>query len=92
MYMMTTINVSIPTDMYKRAKNAIPSGGYASISELIREALRKMLYTTNQTEPTSFEKKVIDAESSSSSDDIILNTDSEMKSFFLGKSKSKKKI
>ncbi len=42
--MSTTINISLPKDMYKEAKNYVSKKGYTSISELIRDSLRSVLY------------------------------------------------
>ena len=42
--MTTTINISIPSDMYKDAKKALKEKSYASISELVREGIRKIIY------------------------------------------------
>jgi len=42
--MLTTINISLPRDMYEDAKLALTAKRYSSVSELIRDALRKALY------------------------------------------------
>lgn len=63
MCIMATINISLPASMYKDAKAALKSQGYASISELIRSALRKVLYprlTVNGFTP-EFEDQVLRA-------------------------------
>jgi len=41
---MATINISLPKQMHEDAKRALSTRRYASISELIRDALRKILY------------------------------------------------
>lgn len=61
--MMTTINISLPTPMYKDAKAQLDSRGYSSMSELIRDALRDELYprvTVNGFTP-EFEEEVLKA-------------------------------
>ncbi|OGY12039.1 MAG: hypothetical protein A3A58_01315 [Candidatus Blackburnbacteria bacterium RIFCSPLOWO2_01_FULL_41_27] len=40
---MATINISLPDPLYKEVKKLVARGGYTSISELIRDALRKKL-------------------------------------------------
>lgn len=58
---MATINISLPASMYKDAKLALKTRGYASISELIRSALRGVLYphvTENGFTP-EFEEEVL---------------------------------
>ncbi|MBI4991450.1 hypothetical protein HZB96_05145 [Candidatus Gottesmanbacteria bacterium] len=42
--MTTTINISLPKTMYQDAKRYVEKKGYMSISELIRDALRNILY------------------------------------------------
>lgn len=44
-----TINISLPVSMYKDAKIVSKNEGYSSISELIRHALRKLLYPSGLT-------------------------------------------
>lgn len=59
---MTTINISLPTNMYLDAKKTLSNRGYASISELVRDALRGFLYpriTENGFTP-EFEKMVLE--------------------------------
>lgn len=41
----TTVNISIPTKLYKDAKRFAAEYGYSSMSELIRQALRIELYS-----------------------------------------------
>ena len=42
--MTTTINISLPTDMYKDAKKEVSKKNYASVSELVREGIRNIIY------------------------------------------------
>ena len=37
---MATVNVSLPSDMAKFVEDEVEAGGYASSSEVVREALR----------------------------------------------------
>ena len=60
---MATINISIPDNMYNEAKKLLAKRGYASISELIRDALRNALFpriTENGFTP-EFEEAVLEA-------------------------------
>jgi Arc/MetJ-type ribon-helix-helix transcriptional regulator len=59
--MTTTVNISLPKSMYAEAKQMVSRRGYSSISELIREALRGVLYpnlTENDFTP-EFEDEVL---------------------------------
>lgn len=59
---MSTINISLPTKMYQDAKASLHARGYASISELIRHALRDVLYPVKTTEngfTPEFEEEVL---------------------------------
>jgi Arc/MetJ-type ribon-helix-helix transcriptional regulator len=42
---MMTINISLPKAMYADAKKKVASKRYASISELVRDAVRGVLYS-----------------------------------------------
>lgn len=42
--MTTTINISLPKSLLDDAKKMLSKRGYASISELVREALRNTVY------------------------------------------------
>ena len=41
---MATVNISIPNNMYNDAKKILAKKGYASLSEFIRDSLRKAVY------------------------------------------------
>ncbi len=59
--MITTINISLPGTMYADAKKVVAKNKYASISELFRDALRRLLYpnlTVNGFTP-EFEEEVL---------------------------------
>ena len=84
--MNATINISLPKSMYQDAKLAVKKQRYASISELIRDGLRNILYqpklTTNGFTP-EFEDMVLKASNEPIKNDIILKTDKEIDDFFL---------
>ncbi len=52
--MITTVNISLPKSMYEDAKKMLARFGYASISELVRDAIRKKIYP----ELTELKKKI----------------------------------
>ena len=60
---MATVNISLPNNMYSDAKKLLAKRGYASLSELIRDTLRNILYprlTENGFTP-EFEEEVLEA-------------------------------
>lgn len=60
----TTINISLPTALYKEAKKVVKQKGYTSLSELFREGLRSIVHprlTVNGFTP-EFEQMVLEAE------------------------------
>lgn len=63
--MTTTVNISLPREMYKDAKRVVKERRYASVSELVRESLRKVIYNLEEiTEngfPVWFEDRVLEA-------------------------------
>ena len=59
--MTTTINISLPKNLYNDAKKIVSQKGYTSISELIRDALRSLVYpslTQNGFTP-KFEEEIL---------------------------------
>ena len=61
--MNATVNISLPKTMYEDAKKMLGKRGYASISELIRDTLRDVVYpkvTENGFTP-EFEKMVLES-------------------------------
>lgn len=74
--MNTTINISLPSAMYADMKKALVKRRYTSVSELIREAIRTVLYpakvTVNGFTP-EFEEQVLAASKSSRKNDIVWN-------------------
>jgi Arc/MetJ-type ribon-helix-helix transcriptional regulator len=47
---MQTVNISLPVSLYSQAKAYMENTGYASISEVMRQALRKLLRLEELTE------------------------------------------
>jgi Arc/MetJ-type ribon-helix-helix transcriptional regulator len=89
---ITTVNISLPTPMYEEAKRYVKRRGYASISELIRDAVRDWLYpkvTVNGFTP-KFEKEVLKAASEPMENDIVLNSEKDIHDYFKNPTKFKK--
>ena len=61
LYMTTTINISLPKSMYQDAKKLVVTRGYTSISELIRDALRGVIYPrlTENGFTSEFEEEIL---------------------------------
>lgn len=82
--MTSTINISLPKTMYQDAKKLLAARGYTSISELIRDALRDMLYprlTENGFTP-EFEEEVLKAAAEPVNNDIILENEKDIDNYF----------
>lgn len=92
---MTTVNISLPQSMYEDAKKMLAKNRYASISELVRDALRKVMYqdVTENGFTQAFEDKVLKAATEPLNDDVILETEEDIDKFFntLNKNLKKKK-
>lgn len=73
--MTTTINISLPKTMYQDAKKMLSARGYTSISELVRDALRGVIYprlTENGFTP-EFEEEVLRRAGEPIKNDIVWN-------------------
>lgn len=73
--MMTTINISLPTGMYDDIKKVLAQKGYSSVSELVRDSLRDILYPTktlNDFTP-EFEDRVLEASKKPQKKDMTWN-------------------
>ena len=70
--------------MYKDVKRAVKVKSYTSVSELIRAAVRKILYeeiTENGFTP-DFENQVLEAEMEPEGNDTVLGTPEEVRNYF----------
>jgi len=92
--MLTTINISLPMDMYKDAKKALTAKRYSSVSELIRDALRKTLYgeITQNGFTKEFEDYVLESARDPVKNDITFKSEKALKAYFNGKSKVIRKV
>lgn len=89
--MTSTINISLPKSMYQDAKRLLASRGYTSISELIRDALRDMIYprlTENGFTP-EFEEEVLKASAEPIENDIVWDGKGSFTDFVLREGKKK---
>jgi len=92
--MLTTINISLPADMYKDAKRALAAKRYSSVSELIRDALRKTLYgkISQNGFTEEFENLVMESSREPEKNDLVFKTDKDLESYFNGKNKAVRKV
>jgi len=83
---MSTINISLPNSLYKDAKNTVIKKHYASMSELIRDALRKILYQETVSEEyfsKDFEDEVLRRARKPNDSDIVFETEEDLRKYFL---------
>lgn len=81
---MTTINISLPKSMYQDVKRTMIVRRYSSTSELVRDALRKLIYgeiTENGFTP-EFEELVLKAESEPMENDQVWETEEDIENYF----------
>lgn len=81
---MNTINISLPENMYRDVKKISSNRGYSSVSELVRDALRKILYSEVTTSGFSreFENEVLESSAQSPRKDIVLKTNQDINKYF----------
>ena len=80
-----TVNISMPVGLYAGVKTAIKERGYTSVSEVIRDAVRRLLYpqlTTNGF-TREFEESVLEAAGEPIENDIMLKTEEDIDNYFL---------
>lgn len=84
--MNTTINISLPKEMYNEAKKLMTDAHYSSVSEIMRDALRRLLQQKRITEngfTEEFEDAVLRSEAQPEEDDYVLETEADIKNYFL---------
>ena len=82
---MSTINISLPNSLYKDAKNTVIKMHYASMSELIRDALRRILYQGTASEEyfsKDFEDKVLRRAKEPYDSDVVFETEEDLRNYF----------
>ena len=92
--MLNTVNISIPKNLHNDAKKLIANRGYSSLSELIRDALRRMLYQplTENGFAQSFENEVLLSSASPKSKDEVWKTEEDIKKYFDNLRKATKNV
>lgn len=84
--MTTTINISLPNKLYKAAKKLVAEEKYSSISEVVRAGIRRVLYDADKiTEngfPGWFEDKVLESADEPRKNDIVLESEEDVKNYF----------
>lgn len=70
--------------MYQDAKKVLSQKGYSSLSELIRDSLRKVLYPqlTENGFTSEFEEEVLRSAAEPLEGDVVIETEEELKRFF----------
>jgi len=82
--MSATINISLPTQMYKDIKSVMKERGFASISEFVRSSIRSQMYpriTENGFTP-EFEERVLRAELEPIENDGVWETPEDVHAYF----------
>jgi Arc/MetJ-type ribon-helix-helix transcriptional regulator len=80
--------------MYKDAKRVLATKRFSSVSELIRDALRKTLYgeVTQNGFTKGFEDYVLESSLDSEKNDLIFKSEKDLKKYFNGKNKIIRKV
>lgn len=91
---MTTVNISLPTSLYKDIKKTITERGYSSVSELVRDAVRRVLYPelTENGFTSEFEDKVLQAAKSGVDEKDVWETPEDIDRYFAKLHKKHQKI
>lgn len=81
---MATINISLPKAMQTDVRNYIADNRYTSVSEFIRDAIRKVLYPglTENGFTQEFEEAVLRSEASPEDQDITLDSPEDIDNYF----------
>lgn len=81
---MMTVNISLPESLYKDIKKTIKDCGYSSVSELVRDAVRRVLYpdlTENGFTP-EFEEMVLRSAKESVDEKDVWETSEDIDKYF----------
>lgn len=79
-----TVNISLPASLYKDIKKTIKERGYSSVSELVRDAVRRVLYpelTENGFTP-EFEEAVLRSARESVDEKDVWETPEDIDKYF----------
>lgn len=84
--MSNTINISLPKQLYKAAKQLVAEEKYSSISEIVRAGIRRVLYDADKiTEngfPGWFEDQVLEAAAEPVDQGKAWNTEEDIDKYF----------
>lgn len=81
---MTTVNISLPTSLYQDIKKTIKERGYSSVSELVRDAVRRVIHpelTENGFTP-EFEEMVLQSAKEPIDESKTIETDEDLEQYF----------
>jgi len=86
---LTTINISLPEKMYKDVRSLAKNQSYSSVSEVVRDALRKLMNTSYSIDstPQYLVDAAIAAEKEPVQDDVMLESEEDIDSYFLNHKK-----
>lgn len=79
-----TVNISLPSHLYKEIKKTIKERGYSSVSELVRDAVRRVIYpelTENGFTP-EFEEMVLHSAKESIDEKDVWETPEDIDKYF----------
>lgn len=79
-----TVNISLPKGLYQDLKKTMAERGYSSVSELVRDALRKIVYpglTENGFTP-EFEEMVLQVAKEPIDESKTIETDEDLERYF----------
>ncbi len=83
---MATVNISIPKEMHEDMKRLLKKGRYSSISELVRDGLRRILdkeeEITENGFTREFEEAVLRSEAEPRNKDLVWETDEDVDKYF----------
>ncbi len=94
---MSTLNISLPKSMYEDAKKLVKTRPFASVNEVVQQALKKFLKEedpnriTENGFPVWFEDEILKSAAESRENDIVLEKEEDIKNFFLHLKKPLKK-
>lgn len=84
--MTTTINISLPKQLYKAAKKLVAEEKYSSISEVMRAGIRRVLYDADKiTEngfPGWFEDRVLESAAEPVDESKVWETEEDVDKYF----------
>lgn len=79
-----TVNISLPINLYKDIKKTIEDRGYSSVSELVRDAVRRVIYPdlTENGFTSEFEEMVLRSAKESVDEKDVWETPGDIDKYF----------